>query len=129
MHLATAGCPPRPCMALQTFVCFSAGYTVLHHAVMGGSADIVGILLFTGHGMADTGRESFTPLHLAAHKGHIDLLPFLPQRWTVMAGELADCSELAPCGCSRSSGRLALLCLLPPLYLLPSALGASSRGA
>ena len=58
-------------------VCCSAGYTVLHHAVMGGSADIVGILLFTGHGMADTGRESFTPLHLAAHKGHIDLLPFL----------------------------------------------------
>ena len=60
-----------------SFVCCCAGYTVLHHAVMGGSADIVGILLFTGHGMADTGRESFTPLHLAAHKGHIDLLPFL----------------------------------------------------
>ncbi|KAK9828842.1 hypothetical protein WJX72_002378 [[Myrmecia] bisecta] len=94
----------------------SKGYTVLHYAVDGGSPDIVGILLFTGHGVDVEGApNTFSPLHLAAKKGHIELMPFL-----LKAGYKAD--ALAPDGRSPlhyaaldSTASWAMPTLLPVL--------------
>ena len=58
-----------------------AGYTVLHHAVAGGNAEIVNSLLRTGHAQpdADSTRKRITPLHVAAKHGRVVLLPVLMQ--------------------------------------------------
>lgn len=76
-----------------------AGWTVLHYAVEGGSPDIVAALLASGSfqlapATTTPAVRGFTPLHLAAQKGHATLVPRLLQAGfnaTDLAGESCCC--------------------------------------
>ncbi|KAK9867354.1 hypothetical protein WJX84_001740, partial [Apatococcus fuscideae] len=85
------------------------GHTLLHYAVEGGSLAIVGALLFSGFmdppEPPSPGAYVFTPLHLAAKLGRLELLPLL-----LKAGFWPGTVD--PCG--RTSLHYAAMSGLPP---------------
>ncbi|KAK9831130.1 hypothetical protein WJX74_004458 [Apatococcus lobatus] len=85
------------------------GHTLLHYAVEGGSLAIVGALLFSGFmeppEPPSPGTYVFTPLHLAAKLGRLELLPLL-----LKAGFWPGTVD--PCG--RTSLHHAAMSGLPP---------------
>lgn len=55
----------------------SSGYTALHHAAIGGHADIVELLLESGAKIDGIGSRGETPLFLAASTGYVDVVKVL----------------------------------------------------